>query len=174
MLNFKKCFLNYVSFCRDSYSKSVCPFFFILKILFDPFFFFFIRAHVLRLKGYIKGHIIRNSLNSLSVIHTEQKRSKIRCRSLRVNVLVLFSLLLQQDVERFTDIEKLYLYLRLPSGPSSSSSSGSDKMWVFLKSYSFPLWLLITFHAVISVVRAEARGRSPCCQKQCVVYNMII
>ncbi|XP_026793552.3 DNA-binding protein RFX7 isoform X2 [Pangasianodon hypophthalmus] len=30
-----------------------------------------------------------------------------------------------QDVERFTDIEKLYLYLRLPSGPSSS---GSDKI----------------------------------------------
>ncbi|XP_047667431.1 DNA-binding protein RFX7 isoform X2 [Tachysurus fulvidraco] len=28
-----------------------------------------------------------------------------------------------QDVERFTDIEKLYLYLKLPSGPSSSSSS---------------------------------------------------
>ncbi|XP_053348222.1 DNA-binding protein RFX7 isoform X2 [Clarias gariepinus] len=32
-----------------------------------------------------------------------------------------------QDVERFTDIEKLYLYLRLPSGPSSSSSS-SEKI----------------------------------------------
>ncbi|XP_046696820.1 DNA-binding protein RFX7 isoform X1 [Silurus meridionalis] len=30
-----------------------------------------------------------------------------------------------QDVERFTDIEKLYLYLKLPSGPSSS---GSDKI----------------------------------------------
>ncbi|XP_014845104.1 PREDICTED: DNA-binding protein RFX5-like isoform X4 [Poecilia mexicana] len=28
-----------------------------------------------------------------------------------------------QDVEKFTDIEKLYLYLKLPSGPSS----GSDK-----------------------------------------------
>ncbi|KAL7833709.1 hypothetical protein AOLI_G00286690 [Acnodon oligacanthus] len=29
----------------------------------------------------------------------------------------------RQDVEKFTDIEKLYLYLRLPSGPSS----GNDK-----------------------------------------------
>lgn len=29
----------------------------------------------------------------------------------------------QQDVEKFTDIEKLYLYLKLPSGPSS----GNDK-----------------------------------------------
>lgn len=28
-----------------------------------------------------------------------------------------------QDVEKFSDIEKLYLYLKLPSGPSSSSST---------------------------------------------------
>lgn len=34
--------------------------------------------------------------------------------------------LLQQDVEKFTDIEKLYLYLKLPSGPSS----GNDKRYV--------------------------------------------
>lgn len=33
---------------------------------------------------------------------------------------------LQQDVEKFTDIEKLYLYLKLPSGPSS----GNDKRYV--------------------------------------------
>lgn len=32
----------------------------------------------------------------------------------------------QQDVEKFTDIEKLYLYLKLPSGPSS----GNDKRFV--------------------------------------------
>lgn len=32
----------------------------------------------------------------------------------------------QQDVEKFTDIEKLYLYLKLPSGPSS----GNDKRYV--------------------------------------------
>lgn len=36
------------------------------------------------------------------------------------------SLTLQQDVEKFTDIEKLYLYLKLPSGPSS----GNDKRYV--------------------------------------------
>lgn len=35
-------------------------------------------------------------------------------------------LFLQQDVEKFTDIEKLYLYLKLPSGPSS----GNDKRYV--------------------------------------------
>uniref|UniRef100_A0A8C7M5G2 RFX-type winged-helix domain-containing protein n=1 Tax=Oncorhynchus mykiss TaxID=8022 RepID=A0A8C7M5G2_ONCMY len=43
-----------------------------------------------------------------------------------LNVLFTFSLLpliLQQDVEKFTDIEKLYLYLKLPSGPSN----GNDK-----------------------------------------------
>lgn len=38
--------------------------------------------------------------------------------------LVLFYFL-QQDVEKFTDIEKLYLYLKLPSGPSS----GNDKRY---------------------------------------------
>lgn len=30
-------------------------------------------------------------------------------------------LFLQQDVEKFSDIEKLYLYLKLPSGPSSNT-----------------------------------------------------
>lgn len=38
-------------------------------------------------------------------------------------VLITF---LQQDVEKFTDIEKLYLYLKLPSGPSN----GNDKRYV--------------------------------------------
>lgn len=33
---------------------------------------------------------------------------------------------MQQDVEKFTDIEKLYLYLKLPSGPSS----GNDKRYM--------------------------------------------
>ena len=32
---------------------------------------------------------------------------------------------LQQDVEKFTDIEKLYLYLKLPSGPGN----GNDKRY---------------------------------------------
>lgn len=36
------------------------------------------------------------------------------------------SYFLQQDVEKFTDIEKLYLYLKLPSGPSS----GNDKRYI--------------------------------------------
>lgn len=39
---------------------------------------------------------------------------------------VFVSYFLQQDVEKFTDIEKLYLYLKLPSGPSS----GNDKRCV--------------------------------------------
>uniref|UniRef100_A0A3Q2YL10 RFX-type winged-helix domain-containing protein n=1 Tax=Hippocampus comes TaxID=109280 RepID=A0A3Q2YL10_HIPCM len=41
------------------------------------------------------------------------------------NLTFSFSTLLlpQQDVEKFTDIEKLYLYLKLPSGPISSCSS---------------------------------------------------
>ncbi|TMS05350.1 DNA-binding protein RFX5 [Larimichthys crocea] len=45
-----------------------------------------------------------------------------------------------QDVEKFTDIEKLYLYLKLPSGPSSGndksdqssmSSSRTQQMYAF-------------------------------------------
>ncbi|KAL7867789.1 hypothetical protein SRHO_G00091730 [Serrasalmus rhombeus] len=45
-----------------------------------------------------------------------------------------------QDVEKFTDIEKLYLYLKLPSGPSngndksdqnSMSSSRTQQMYAF-------------------------------------------
>lgn len=36
-------------------------------------------------------------------------------------------LILQQDVEKFSDIEKLYLYLKLPSGPSSNA----DKRWEY-------------------------------------------
>uniref|UniRef100_A0A3B4FDP0 Regulatory factor X, 5 n=1 Tax=Pundamilia nyererei TaxID=303518 RepID=A0A3B4FDP0_9CICH len=32
----------------------------------------------------------------------------------------------QQDVQRFSDNDKLYLYLQLPSGPSSGDKSGSD------------------------------------------------
>ncbi|XP_042257980.1 DNA-binding protein RFX7-like [Thunnus thynnus] len=32
-----------------------------------------------------------------------------------------------QDVEKFSDIEKLYLYLKLPSGPNSSSTDKSDQ-----------------------------------------------
>lgn len=39
---------------------------------------------------------------------------------------VFVSYFLQQDVEKFTDIEKLYLYLKLPSGPSS----GNDKRYI--------------------------------------------
>lgn len=39
---------------------------------------------------------------------------------------VYVSYFLQQDVEKFTDIEKLYLYLKLPSGPSS----GNDKRYI--------------------------------------------
>lgn len=40
------------------------------------------------------------------------------------------SYFLQQDVEKFTDIEKLYLYLKLPSGPSS----GNDKRYISSRS----------------------------------------
>ncbi|KAG7315049.1 hypothetical protein KOW79_021137 [Hemibagrus wyckioides] len=43
------------------------------------------------------------------------------CKSVQLKVDSIL-----QDVERFTDIEKLYLYLRLPSGPSSSSSSNNS------------------------------------------------
>lgn len=42
------------------------------------------------------------------------------------NGFFLLFLSLQQDVEKFTDIEKLYLYLKLPSGPSS----GNDKRYI--------------------------------------------
>lgn len=38
---------------------------------------------------------------------------------------LFFFLVLQQDVEKFSDIEKLYLYLKLPSGPSSNT----EKRW---------------------------------------------
>ncbi|XP_062245892.1 DNA-binding protein RFX5-like [Platichthys flesus] len=38
-----------------------------------------------------------------------------------------------QDVEKFTDIEKLYLYLKLPSGPSS----GNDKRYTYTHTHTF-------------------------------------
>ncbi|CAL8356786.1 unnamed protein product [Lota lota] len=38
-----------------------------------------------------------------------------------------------QDVEKFTDIEKLYLYLKLPSGPGN----GNDKRY-YLFSFGHP------------------------------------
>lgn len=61
-----------------------------------------------------------------------------------LSVILLF---LQQDVEKFTDIEKLYLYLKLPSGPSS----GNDKRYVldalFITGFSTLLFGLFVFHA---------------------------
>ncbi|GLD74622.1 DNA-binding protein RFX7-like protein [Lates japonicus] len=37
-----------------------------------------------------------------------------------------YACVLQQDVEKFSDIEKLYLYLKLPSGPSSSTDKSDQ------------------------------------------------
>eukprot|EP00063_Salmo_salar_P006655 XP_013981490.1 PREDICTED: DNA-binding protein RFX7-like [Salmo salar] len=39
----------------------------------------------------------------------------------------LLPLILQQDVEKFTDIEKLYLYLKLPSGPSNDKRTENQR-----------------------------------------------
>lgn len=59
--------------------------------------------------------------------------------------LMFFFCFLQQDVEKFTDIEKLYLYLKLPSGPSS----GNDKRYVrgthITQVFHFALWLFFSF-----------------------------
>lgn len=67
---------------------------------------------------------------------------------------VWYFLFLQQDVEKFTDIEKLYLYLKLPSGPSS----GNDKRYVsdalFITGFSTLLFGLFVSHTCVCFVMA--------------------
>lgn len=74
-------------------------------------------------------------------------------------------LTLQQDVEKFTDIEKLYLYLKLPSGPSS----GNDKRYVcdstVDSSVAAPPWVCYCCHdATVLWLISESEKRKRKCR----------
>lgn len=75
-------------------------------------------------------------------------------------------LILQQDVEKFTDIEKLYLYLKLPSGPSS----GNDKRYApppaptrSTQVHYFALWpgFVTVTHIIVLLLVRKCTGHDP-------------
>ncbi|XP_030047538.1 DNA-binding protein RFX7 [Microcaecilia unicolor] len=75
--------------------------------------------------GFVKGRTaVRNLRAILASLETVQYKSL-------ASLLISFDAekaFDRQEVEKFTDIEKLYLYLQLPSGPSSAEKSDQSSL----------------------------------------------
>lgn len=85
-----------------------------------------------------------------------------------------YFLFLQQDVEKFTDIEKLYLYLKLPSGPSS----GNDKRYVtdtlFTRVFHFGLLFFFMSHTHMAALLWLSLHYWHCCLIACQKIQVAI
>lgn len=88
--------------------------------------------------------------------------------------LLWYFLFLQQDVEKFTDIEKLYLYLKLPSGPSS----GNDKRYVtdtlFTRVFHFGLLFFFMSHTHMAALLWLSLHYWHCCLIACQKIQVAI